>query len=109
MGSRLFAFSDSGFAKIIGRIFSKRVKTPGNKKLLASRYITSADVSLPVDVRRSKKKPLLKLPTSQQIETRCRPFVLDRILNILFEFHSIRSSQYRLVNILRSVNGAFNS
>ena len=60
-GNGPFPFLGSGFAQILGKIFSTRIKTLSNTNLLASRHIIREKNSLPVEVLRPKM-PLLKLP-----------------------------------------------
>ena len=59
----LFAPLSRDFEQLFRQIVSRRVKTPSNKNLVASRLIKRERGSLPVDVRRSKTS-LLELPSN---------------------------------------------
>ena len=50
VGSGLFALLSHDFEQIFGQIISLRIKTLGNKNMVASRLIKREKGSLPVDV-----------------------------------------------------------
>ena len=54
-----FSFLDDGFAQIFSQIVSVRVKKLSNINFISSGLVKREKVSLPVDVRPSKK-PLLR-------------------------------------------------
>ena len=59
-----FSFLDSGFAHFLGQLVSIIVKTLRNTNLGASRCFKMKKTSLPVDVRRSKRRCLSSLMSS---------------------------------------------
>ena len=63
IGSGLFALLSHDFEQIFGQIISLRIKTLGNKNMIASRLIKREKGSLPVDVSRSETS-LLKHPNT---------------------------------------------
>ena len=63
-GSGFFSFLDSGFAHFLGQLVSIIVKTLRNTNLGASRCFKMKKTSLPVDVRRSKRRCLSSLMSS---------------------------------------------
>ena len=63
-GSGFFSFLDSGFAHFLGQLVSIIVKTLRNTNLGASRCFKMKKTSLPVVVRRSKRRCLSSIMSS---------------------------------------------
>ena len=70
--SWLFAFF-SGFVQIFRQIVSIRVKILSKTNLTVPRYIKMEKVSLPVDVRDSKKPPNRSLKLSRNKKKKWKP------------------------------------